>query len=218
MPRKSSSTKSGGGSPRKKRSAHKEPDALELLKADHENVLALLSRHASASPQEQMPLARQIFNALDIHAVVEEEIFYPALREQGDVKELGALEDDDSEAIDGKDLSEGTDENGMDKDEDHEATVLEQEEQDNEEEGEDLITLAYEDHRAVKELIRQLKGLEPSSDQYRARFEELKEAVIDHVGEEEEVMFPEAKLKLDTKQLGAEIAKRRSELAASMAA
>ena len=87
-----------------------------------------------------------------------------------------------------------------------------------EEEGEDLITLAYEDHKAVRELIRELKELDPSSEQYGQRFDELQEAVTDHVGEEEEVLFPEAKQKLDTKQLGAEIAKRRSELATSMAA
>jgi len=216
MPRQSSQKKSGGATTRKKSGAPKEPDAIELLKADHEKVLALFKQCAAVSPEEQGPIAKQIFNELDIHATIEEELFYPALREQGDLKEIGELEADDSDELDAEDLSDEEDED-EDEDEDLDDDAVELD-HDTEEEGEDLITLAYEDHRAAKELIQELRSLDPSSDQYRDRFMELKEAVIDHVGEEEEVLFAEAKLKLDTKKLGAEIVKRRSDLAASMAA
>ncbi|ALA58771.1 hemerythrin domain-containing protein [Nitrospira moscoviensis] len=211
MPRQSSHKASGGGS-RKKSSAPKEQDAVEILKADHEKVMALFKQYQSASGGDQVSLAKQIFNELDIHTAIEEELFYPALREQADLKEIAELEADDSEALDAEDLSEEEDE-----DEETAAGAVELD-QDTEEEGEDIITLAYEDHKAMKELIQELRRLEPSSDQYRDRLMELREAVIDHVGEEEDVLFPEAKLKLDTKKLGAEIVKRRSDLASSMAA
>lgn len=213
MPRQSSRKQSGGGSSRKKSVAHKEPDAVEILKADHEKVLSMFKEYSSSSPEEQAPFAKQIFDELEIHAAIEEELFYPALREQGDLKEAAELEADNSTTLDAEDISEEAEE-GAEAEIEDEAVV----DQDTEKEGEDLITLAYEDHKAVKELIEELKRLEPSSGQYRDRFTELREAVIDHVGEEEEVLFPEARLKLDTKKLGAEIIKRRSDLASSMAA
>lgn len=211
MPRQSSQKQSGGGSSRKKGGTRKDLDAVEILKADHEKVLNLFKQHQSASPEEQASLAKQIFNELEIHGSIEEELFYPALREQGDLKEMADLETEESEAVDASDL----DETEEDEDMDEETVDVDQED---EEGGEDLVTLAYEDHKAVKEIIQELRQLEPSSDQYRDRFTELREAVIDHVGEEEELLLPEAKLKLDLKKLGAEIAKRRSDLASSMAA
>jgi len=222
MPRQSSRKSSGSGSPRKKSGARTESDAIAILKADHDKVRSLFTQYQSVGGDEQPFLAKQIFNELELHSAIEEELFYPALREQGDLKELAELEgDDDSGAVDAADLGdaeggeeiEQTDE--MEEAADDDAVVMEQ---DTEEEGEDLITLAYEDHKAVKELVEELKRLEPGSDQYRDRFTELREAVIDHVSEEEEVLFPEAKLKLDTKKLGEDIVKRRSDLASSMAA
>ena len=182
---------------------------MEILKSDHEKVLSLFKAHQSASPDEQASFAKQIFNELELHTAIEEELFYPALREQGDLKEIAELEADDSEAT--EELAGDEDDEEMDD----EAVDIEG---DTEEEGENLITLAYEDHKAMKDLITELKQLDRSSDQYRNRFTELRESVTDHVGEEEEVLFAEAKLKLDTKKLGAEIVKRRSDLASSMAA
>ena len=218
MPRQSSEKKSGGA-PRKKSAAAKEPDAVDILKSDHEKVSSLFKAYQSASPDEQTSIAKQIFNELELHATIEEELFYPALREQGDLKEIAELQSGDSEAMDADDLSEDDsdedDDEDIDEDLDDEVVDIEG---DTEEEGENLITLAYEDHKAMKDLITELKQLDPAGDQYRDRFTELRESVIDHVGEEEEVLFAEAKLKLDTKKLGAEIVKRRSDLASSMAA
>jgi hemerythrin superfamily protein len=206
MPKQSQNKKTASGA--QKASVYKGPDALEILKADHETVRSLFRRHSSASLEEQTSLAKQIFNELDMHSTVEEELFYPALSEQGDVKELAELEGEET-----VDLSE--EDNDSEREGDGEA-VAEQETK--EEEGQDLITLAYEDHKAVKNLIQELRKLNPSSDPYRSRFDELREAVMDHIEEEEEVLFAEAKLKLDIKEIGAAIAKRRSDLAASMAA
>jgi hemerythrin superfamily protein len=221
MPRQSSKKSSGGGSPRKQSGGQKNLDAIDILKTDHEKVLSLFKQYPSASPQERESIAKQIFNELDLHAAIEEELFYPALREQADPKELGELEADDTESLDAEAISEEAeldadeDDEDLDEETDMEAVSPDQE---IEKEGEDLVTLAYEDHKAVKELIQELKQLDPSSDQYRERFMELQEAVTDHVGEEEEVLFAEAKLKVDTKKLGADMVKRRSDLASSMAA
>jgi hypothetical protein len=47
MPRQSSHKASGGS--RKKSPAQKEQDAVEILKADHEKVMALFKQYQSAS-------------------------------------------------------------------------------------------------------------------------------------------------------------------------
>jgi len=64
------------------------PDALALLKADHELVQDLFEKFEKASTDKQKDtLAEQICTELSIHAQIEEEIFYPAVRE--------AIEDED---------------------------------------------------------------------------------------------------------------------------
>ena len=64
------------------------PDALALLKADHELVQDLFDKFQKARTEKQKAtLAEQICTELTIHAQIEEEIFYPAVRE--------AIEDDD---------------------------------------------------------------------------------------------------------------------------
>jgi hypothetical protein len=62
-------------------------DAIALLKADHREVEDLFEKYENASGSERKrKLAEQICNELKIHTVIEEEIFYPALR--------GKIEDD----------------------------------------------------------------------------------------------------------------------------
>ena len=63
--------------------AHKKPaDAIALLKADHKEVSGLLKQYESADGNDEKEvLARQICEALTVHAQVEEEIFYPAMLE-----------------------------------------------------------------------------------------------------------------------------------------
>jgi len=62
-------------------------DAIALLKADHRAVEALFEKFESATAaREQKKLATQICTELVIHTIIEEEIFYPALK--------GKIEDD----------------------------------------------------------------------------------------------------------------------------
>ncbi|MDM0014959.1 hemerythrin domain-containing protein [Variovorax sp. J22P168] len=64
------------------------PDACSLLDADHRKVKKMfgdyetLTKSKSASaPQRKRDLANEICMELTVHAQIEEEIFYPALRE-----------------------------------------------------------------------------------------------------------------------------------------
>jgi hemerythrin superfamily protein len=54
-------------------------DAVALLKADHDEVEELFKKFSNASGDgRKEKLARQICRELTIHAMIEEEIFYPA--------------------------------------------------------------------------------------------------------------------------------------------
>jgi len=59
----------------------KTDDAIALLKRDHETVKELFDQYEKATRRPQKAkLAEQILNELRIHAAIEEEIFYPAVR------------------------------------------------------------------------------------------------------------------------------------------
>ena len=63
-------------------------DAIKLLTQDHRTVEGLFEQFEKASADEKKEkIARQICTELKVHALLEEEIFYPALR--------GKIEDDD---------------------------------------------------------------------------------------------------------------------------
>lgn len=55
-------------------------DAIALLKADHREVEDLFAQYESAREGKKRVLAEQICTSLKIHAMIEEEIFYPSLR------------------------------------------------------------------------------------------------------------------------------------------
>lgn len=64
-----------------------EKDACDLLDADHRNVKKMFKAYeelagskARGAAQKRLDLARQICMELTVHAQIEEEIFYPALR------------------------------------------------------------------------------------------------------------------------------------------
>lgn len=64
-------------------------DAIQLLKADHRVVEELFAAFESAtSNKKKESLARQICMELSIHATIEEEIFYPAVREAVEADDL----------------------------------------------------------------------------------------------------------------------------------
>lgn len=85
-------------------------DAVELLDADHIAVKHLFVEYArlavsepDASADIRTELATRICSELTVHAQIEEEIFYPALR--GAVPDAGALLDEaESEHQEAKDL------------------------------------------------------------------------------------------------------------------
>lgn len=54
-------------------------DAIALLKADHRKVEELFDKFENARSGNKQAIAEQICNELKIHAMIEEEIFYPAL-------------------------------------------------------------------------------------------------------------------------------------------
>lgn len=60
------------------------PSATDLIRADHTRVMATFHRYGiDSSPRAKRALAEAICLALEVHAQMEEEVFYPALREAG---------------------------------------------------------------------------------------------------------------------------------------
>src|SRR5215216_3227581 len=63
-------------------------DAFNLLKADHRKVEELFSQLESARGQAKLRVFEQIQMELELHAHIEEKIFYPALEEPKQTHEL----------------------------------------------------------------------------------------------------------------------------------
>jgi iron-sulfur cluster repair protein YtfE (RIC family) len=79
------------------------PNALDLLKTDHRTVDALFGQVKSNEDGNNAATFRKIKDELDVHAHIEEQIFYPHLLEKGD-KELKKI------------VREGLEEHGQVKD------------------------------------------------------------------------------------------------------
>lgn len=79
------------------------PNAIELLKADHDTVESLFEKVKANEDGNNASTFRKIKEELDIHAHIEEMIFYPHLLEKGD-KELKKI------------VREGLEEHGQVKD------------------------------------------------------------------------------------------------------
>ena len=77
----------------------------------------------------------------------------------------------------------------------------------------ELVPEATVEHATLKDLIAQVKDIEPDGDLYDAKIKVLSEYVKHHVKEEESEMFTEAKdSKLDLVELGAQIQERKQQL------
>jgi hemerythrin superfamily protein len=144
-------------------------DAIELLTADHEKVKGLFEQFEKLSDRSKVnkkKIADLICLELTVHSQIEEEIFYPAMRE--------ASKDDD------------------------------------------MVDEAVVEHAAAKDLIAQIRDMDPGDDLYDAKVKVLSEQIEHHVGEEEGEMFGKArKAKLDLAVLGEEMAMRKDELLAT---
>ena len=158
---------------KKSRKAEQTPpestDPIEMLTNDHDKVKQLFREYESAGKQahiRKQEIADEVFTELEIHSAIEEEIFYPALREAGD------------------------------------------------EDGQKIVAEALEEHRLVKQLISELRGLHVQDEQFEAKFKVLTENVEHHADEEESEMFPEAEdvLEDELEELGVRMKARKDEL------
>lgn len=144
-------------------------EAIAMLRADHKKVSDLFAEYEKTrSPAKKMALVKNICTELAVHAQVEEEIFYPAVK--------AALKD------------------------------------------KELIPEAIVEQATMKELIGQIKDIEPDGEMFDAKVKVLSEYVKHHVKEEHTEMFPKAKAtRLDMLALGQQLASRKSELMAQHA-
>jgi hemerythrin superfamily protein len=143
------------------------PSITNMIRMDHTHVLGTFHQYeADAAPEKKRALVRTICLALDIHAQLEEEIFYPALRDVSTHQ-----------------------------------SVLEK---------------SVPEHDAMRESIAKLRGMEPTDFGYDETFMQLMREVVHHVADEETTLLPEAELRLKDRlgELGAEMTKRRLQLAA----
>ena len=63
------------------------PNAVEMLKHDHEKVKALFQQYEAAghrAHRKKQGLAEEVFAELAVHTTLEEELFYPAMKRQTD--------------------------------------------------------------------------------------------------------------------------------------
>ena len=83
------------------------PVAIELLETDHRKVEALFKEYEEAKEageEEKQEIAEQICDELTVHAQVEEEIFYPWLRENLSEEDMELVEEAEVEHATAKDL------------------------------------------------------------------------------------------------------------------
>ena len=77
----------------KGKSARQSSDAIAILTADHKKVKALFKQFAKlkddeGDESEKREIVEQICQELTVHATIEEEVFYPAVREELDEPDL----------------------------------------------------------------------------------------------------------------------------------
>ena len=65
-------------------------DALELLKQDHAKVKKLFEQAEDADENEQRSIFAQIKSELEIHAQIEESVFYPEMQRYNELKDMVA--------------------------------------------------------------------------------------------------------------------------------
>jgi hemerythrin superfamily protein len=192
--------------------ASQSSDAVQMLKADHKQIRKLFDQFRGAPDHEKDPIAARLFADLEIHAKLEEELFYPAVQaklephgfettSQGNGLDLADGEEQEEILETGQMEIDGMELQGDEDDEESEET-----------EAEEMITAAYESHQAMKDLIQQLRTLDPESEDFGELFSQLEEAVLEHVAEEESAILPLAASELDIQALGLEMQRRKNDL------
>jgi hemerythrin-like domain-containing protein len=146
------------------------PNITNMIRMDHTSVLQIFHQYeVDSSTRTKQALVDSACLALEIHAQLEEEIFYPAMRAVGS---------------------------------DH--AVLEK---------------VVPEHNEMRRLIAQLRAMEPGASGYDETFMQLMRDVMHHVADEETTLLPDAERRLADRlgELGADMTKRRLELAAPRA-
>ncbi|MBE9227062.1 hemerythrin domain-containing protein [Phormidium sp. LEGE 05292] len=85
----------------------------------------------------------------------------------------------------------------------------------NYDETHDMVEEAEEEHTEAKELLEEIKSMSPSDPEFKAKIEELKEAVQHHVEEEESEILPSVSDSMDEqemKELAKEFQEAKSKL------
>jgi iron-sulfur cluster repair protein YtfE (RIC family) len=127
-------------------------NALDLLMEDHQKVSQLFEQaEGTENEKKKQQLFEQIKIELETHTHIEETIFYPALQEQEELK--------------------------------------------------DMVMEAFEEHKQVKTLLREISALTDGSEKFDAKLKVMKENVEHHVEEEESEMFPQVEQFFDETQL-----------------
>ena len=195
-------------SPKKSKSSQPQ-DAVQLLKADHKQVRKLFEQFHAASEDDKRSIAARLFTELEIHSKLEEELLYPAVQSK-----LEALDDEpQGNGLDVTDDGEiDPDREGVFEDEIDGAELEELDDEGAEETELEIITAAYDSHGTVKELIQQLRTLDPKSSDHHDLFMELEDVVIEHVSDEEDVILPLAAAQLDVQALGLTMQQRKDDL------
>ena len=93
----------------KTQSGNSKPLAIEILMADHRKVEGLFAKYEKAKEaddEDRQEIAEKICNELTVHATIEEEIFYPWLRENLDADQMEMVEEAQIEHNSAKDVIE----------------------------------------------------------------------------------------------------------------
>ena len=146
-------------------------NAYDLLKEDHKKVFDIFEK-LEPTTERALKTREELFSKLEseleVHSSIEEQIFYPALKQAAETR--------------------------------------------------DIVLEAFEEHRVVKDLLKELASTAKDTEQWTAKLTVLKESVEHHVEEEESEMFKKAKKVLTDEQaedLGARMQAAKTKLAAS---
>ena len=144
------------------------PSATTMIRMDHTHVIATFHKYRiDIPPDRKQAIAETLCLALEIHARIEEEIFYPAMR-----------------SVDP-----------------------------------DIVDKSIPEHNQMRRLIAQLRQTRPQDQAFDTTLMELMRDVMRHVADEETILLPDAERVLGDRlgELGAEMTRRRFELAAPRA-
>lgn len=82
------------------------------------------------------------------------------------------------------------------------------------EEADDLVREAHEEHRIVKTLLEELAALSPADSQFDAKIKVLKENVLHHAEEEQDEIFPvfDSLERMERERISEQLQARKREL------